>query len=286
MDLRPTPQIQELIDQAWERKEASEGGGWRHHLGASVIGKECMREIWFGFRWATRAVFKGRMLRLFNRGHMEEPRIVRDLRMIGVTVHEVDPETGEQFRIIDVDGHFGGSLDTIAYKVPGVELFGLTADDPVYVEYKTHNQKSFDNLVRSGLKKAKPEHIAQMQTYMLKRGIKLGLYIAVCKNTDDYETVFVTLDPSIGHEMLGKAREIITSPTPPPRISSNPGWFKCRFCDHRGVCHLGHPIERHCRSCKFAAPVADGKWHCSNWNTEIPKEAQPLGCEKWVQVDL
>lgn len=38
----------------------------RPHLGASVIGKQCMREIWYGFRWSKKTNFSGRMLRLME----------------------------------------------------------------------------------------------------------------------------------------------------------------------------------------------------------------------------
>ncbi|MEO5365362.1 MAG: oxidoreductase, partial [Magnetococcus sp. WYHC-3] len=44
--------------------EADAGSGFRPHLGASLIGKECDRSLWLDFRWAARARFGGRMLRL------------------------------------------------------------------------------------------------------------------------------------------------------------------------------------------------------------------------------
>jgi hypothetical protein len=65
----------------------------RPHLGASVIGKECLRSIWYGWRWASLVHFEGRMLRLFNRGHEEEPRFVRWFERIGAAVETVDPAT-------------------------------------------------------------------------------------------------------------------------------------------------------------------------------------------------
>ena len=36
------------------------------HLGASIIGKDCERALWYDFRWVTRWAFTGRMLRLFD----------------------------------------------------------------------------------------------------------------------------------------------------------------------------------------------------------------------------
>jgi hypothetical protein len=65
----------------------------RTHLGASVIGRECLREIWLNWRWATRVQFEGRMLRLFDRGHEEEPRFVRWFERVGASIETVDPSS-------------------------------------------------------------------------------------------------------------------------------------------------------------------------------------------------
>src|SRR6266540_1462894 len=75
-----------------------EEDAFRSHLGASMIGRECARELWYAFRWATARREGGRMVRLFNRGHLEEPRFVALLRMIGCAVWQYD-ENKKQFRV-------------------------------------------------------------------------------------------------------------------------------------------------------------------------------------------
>jgi hypothetical protein len=77
--------ISEAIDGMWEAGEK----GPRPHLGASQIGKPCDRALVYGFRHAVRKRTKGRMLRLFRRGHMEEISLVAMLRDIGFEVREV-----------------------------------------------------------------------------------------------------------------------------------------------------------------------------------------------------
>ena len=94
--------------------EADASDGFRSHLGASLIGKECERALWYDFRWVTRSKHPGRLLRLFETGQLEEARMVLNLRRTGATVLEVDPETGRQFRVQAHGGHFGGSLDGLA----------------------------------------------------------------------------------------------------------------------------------------------------------------------------
>lgn len=62
----------------------------RGHLGASIIGKECWRQVWYDWRWATHVKPKGRMLRLWERGHREEPAFIEWLETVGANVRYID----------------------------------------------------------------------------------------------------------------------------------------------------------------------------------------------------
>lgn len=325
MSVHPADIILARIDKVIEDEQDD---GFRDHLGGSMIGEDCLRALWYGFRWATQKRHNAQLLRLFERGHKEEFRFVSYLKGIGaevqaysqrlmyhpdsdsytledwdndnealwadcvcVTDDEAHVKRAEekgvklkQWRILDVDGHFGGSKDGHAYKLPGVELFGLTEKDPVLLEFKTHGQKSFDVLLRTGLLKSKPKHYAQMQVYMTKSGIKLGLYMAVNKNTDELFACWVECAPQVGAHMLGKARDVIVSPIPMPRISNNPSWFACRFCDHYKVCHHGERMAKNCRTCAFSKPIEDGKWYCARWSSVIPSANQRTGCDHYSEI--
>ena len=79
----------EKVVQWWAAKKQTH----RPHLGASLIGHECDRYLWLTFRWAKLAEFEGRLLRLFDRGNREEPRIHEELRGIGVELHTMDGDT-------------------------------------------------------------------------------------------------------------------------------------------------------------------------------------------------
>jgi len=162
----PSPTIEAI----YAAYEASAEDGFRLHLGASLIGKECLRALWYDFRWTTRAGFPGRVLRLFETGQLEEARVVRDLRRTGATVLEVDPESGRQWRVEAHGGHFGGSLD-------GVALGLLEAPKTWHVlEFKTHSAKSFADLKRQGVRESKPRHFAQMQVYLHLTGMTRAMY--------------------------------------------------------------------------------------------------------------
>lgn len=68
--------------------------GHRSHLGASLIGHNCNRYLWYVFRWVQAETFEPRMLRLFNRGHREEAAFISLLENAGF---KVDYENREGF---------------------------------------------------------------------------------------------------------------------------------------------------------------------------------------------
>ncbi len=273
---------------------------FRSHLGASIVGQDCGRAIWYSWRWATKVLFSGQMLRLFNRGHLEEGRFIALLLTIGCQVYQQDG-AGKQYRISHVNGHMGGSGDGVVKGLPDIpDVYALG-------EFKTHGEKSFVKLAGdnwrehidwhlgltkesaqftgTGVREAKPEHYAQMQTYMAKMRLTVALYVAVNKNTDDIYCELVPLVEHHAQQYLDRGETLINSDLPPKKLSESPGFWKCRFCDHKGVCHMGNAPERNCRTCAFSHPVLDqpgGKWFCRMREVEIAKDVQLTGCEHYA----
>lgn len=257
--------------------EARQGDGFRDHLGASIIGKSCARALWYDFRWVTPARHSGRLLRLFETGQLEEYRLVRNLRATGATVLEVDPETGRQFRVEAHGGHFGGSLDGVAIGI-------LEAPKTWHVlEFKTHGVKSLTELTTKGVVLAKPQHGAQMQIYMHLTGITRALYVAVCKNTDALHIERIEADSAMAERLLDKAGRVIFAQHPPARISEDPAWFECRFCDHHAVCHEADGAVVTCRSCLHATPV-DGGWQCARHDRILAPAEQRAACTRHLFI--
>ncbi len=272
-------QILQAIDRTLEEAQDS---GHRKHLGASIIGKPCARSVYYVFRWAKKKMHGGRMLRLFNRGHLEEARFVALLKGVGADVwdtnpNDIDPKTGEarQWRISDCDGHFGGSLDGVARfpntpKVAAIfRNFLPFVGEPFLTEFKTHSDKSFKKLQKEGVLQAKWEHFIQMQIYMAKMGLKQALYMAVNKNDDDLYLEVVQADTLEAKRSIERARQIIFNDEPPPRISEAPSFFQCTYCDHVKVCHYGEAPDINCRTCAHASPAPEGAWHCTRERAEI-----------------
>ena len=239
---------------------------FRTHLGASIIGRECTRQLWYTFRWARKPTFSARKLRIFDRGDLEEKRFAGWFEDTGLELWIKD-KSGKQFRATDHDGHFGGSMDGIVRGL--LEM----VKELVIVEIKTHNNKSFKDLLRNKVKKSKWEHYVQMNVYMYKRGLKWALYCAINKDTDEIYLEFVKLDKSVAKKHLERAEFIIYTEDKPVRLSDRPTWYKCKMCDYHGVCH-GHELPAiNCRTCAHSTPEkgGDGLWSCQLKRKAITK---------------
>lgn len=265
-----------LIEDAY-RAESKE---FRSHLGASQIGRKCAREVWLGWRWSlSRKKFGARMLRLVNRGHLEEARFLALLEMIGCQFHVM--ENGEQERISDHGGHYGSALDAVVWGIPeapGEWILG---------EFKTHNTKSFCKLALEGVRVAKPEHYDQMQSCMGRRGIHKCIYIAVNKNDDDIFAELIEYDHAHETKIRDKAADIITRRDAPPRISNDPSNFDCTYCDAHQRCHFPQqaPVFKNCRTCRHSiADIPSGTWGCELKNIMLDKPAQLAGCDQWDPI--
>jgi len=256
----------------------SNGNGFRNHLGASIIGNKCMRNLWYGFRWTLPAMFEGRILRLFETGQMEEERIIRNLRDIGIEVWNKD-ENGNQFRFKTLGGHFAGSLDGVALGIPE------SPKTPHLLECKTANDRIFKTIQKNGVQAEKPEHYAQIAIYMDFLELSRALYFVVNKNTDEIYSERIKADPVEAKRLILKAEQVIRSNTPPQGISVNPSYWECKFCDYWKLCFDEFVPVVNCRTCAHSTPIIedaddDGFWYCSKYNSSIPEGAQAYkGCK-------
>lgn len=247
----------------------------RPHLGASIIGRPCSRQIWYSWRWAAKKKVPGRLAKLFERGHLEEPVMAKALRGIGVDLHTEQPD-GSQWSVSMLGGHFGGSMDGVGLGFPdGPKTWAIW-------ENKTSNTKGFNAMVQSGVKQTKPEHYSQMTVYMGATNMSRAMYTMVCKETDDVYSEWVHFNKEHYEQLLAKAEIIIRSPEPPAGVSKDPSYYLCKMCDFADICHAEKPPEANCRTCMHSTPELDGtggRWSCAKWQADIPLEAQRVGCD-------
>lgn len=273
------------ISDAYRQEE----DGFRAHLGASVLGYECARQVFYGWRWSLKQIFNGKTLRLFNRGHLEEGRFISLFLMIGAKIYQQDEE-GKQFRISHINGHIGGSGDGVAVGIPD-----LPAELPCLLEFKTHGEKSFINLAGvaiekdgyitypnpRGVRDSKPAHYVQMQIYMQKMKLTCGLYCAVNKNTDHIYMELIGPDRVVSEKFLDRGEKIVFTEKAPKKITNSPYKYPCSFCDYKEICHYGAIPAINCRTCHFSAPNKDGTWDCKLRSIKIDEKLMSVGCEKY-----
>lgn len=263
----PTVTIASLIDKAHEDKQERP----RPHLGCSTLGHDCERWLWLSFRWAVLEPFKGRTLRLFRRGHNEEATVYDDLKAIGCKI------TDTQTRV-DFGSHISGSLDGCVTGVPGAPRKRHV------LEIKTHGRKSFDDLEKNGVRKSKPVHWAQMQTYMTGMKTDRALYYSICKDSDRIYTERVELDREAATKIVDRGKRIALADRMPDPVKSDPTWYKCKWCAGHDFCYGSKTTkEINCRTCAHATPEADSTWSCARWDRKnIPTDFQHEGCDNHV----
>ncbi len=253
---------------------------WRRpHLGASLLGTECSRALWYSFRWSCDQKKDGRTLRLLDSGNREEERLVSDLLSAGIEVDCVNEKTGEQYTFSEVSGHAGGSYDGFGR--------GFKESSKWHVlEFKTSNEKNFRKMEKEGVEKAKPLHYAQMQLYMLSSSLERAYYFVVNKNTDEIYGERVRFSRKIAEGLLVKAKSIIYSQYPLERISDDPTSFACRFCAYKEICFQEKLPEVNCRTCLHSTPESNGKgrWSCAWHKRDLSVAEQKAGCSSHLFI--
>jgi len=261
----------------------------RPYLGYSGLASPCKRYLWLSFRWCYKKQISKQLQRIFDRGNMEEPRIIKDLKAIGCEVFRED-ENGKhieiyghegeiQEEIVGLAGHVKGHFDGKVLGLPGA------AKTKHILEAKTMNDKYFKMLIKNGgnetaIKKVFPTYYGQFNSYMGKSNVKRAIFIPVNKNNEERLYIRVHFDEREFDHLENIAFDILTANIPPKRIGDRT-WFECKFCDARHVCHDKDvpPLET-CRSCIKACIEDEGKWTCELNGKELSLEDQEKGCLK------
>lgn len=270
--------IEALADLIYESYEkANTKGLYLSRIGASGIGEECTRAVWFDWRGFSDDKPSGRLLRLFKTGFIQEDRMLEDLKNAGLEVWGYD-ENGDQWTYTAANGHFVCKLDGVVRGVPGAEKTVHT------LEIKTSALKGFKEMQSQGLQRSKPFHYAQMQTGMHCSGIHRGLYIMICKDDEKLYIERISLDEKVVKELFDRVETVISASIPPTRIADKPDDWRCKFCDNKGVCWEGKTPLRHCRTCEHSSAIENGAWMCGLLNTELDMTAQLKGCEYYSVI--
>lgn len=256
----------------------------RGYLGMSGIGDACTRKLWLGFRMASKQNFSPKTLRIFERGDIEEARMIRDLKNIGIECFRRDADgnkieiTGavdeEQEEIVGFAGHAKGHPDGRCLNVPEAPK------TEHLLEIKTMNDNGFKKLVKEGLKKTKPVYFAQVQRYMDKMKLTRTLHITTNKNDEEPYVERVKFDPVFAKDLERKEQDIIMSDAPPLKEFSRT-WYECKMCNHFGFCHDNVSPVVSCRSCAHVDMEVDGVWVCGSSKKQLSHADQVAACPSY-----
>ncbi len=256
------------VDAIWAAREREAAGKPQYDgygIPASALGSACDRQLWYGLRWASpKEAMTGRKLRIFERGNIEEERVIADLRRAGVDLLSHDDATGRQWTFAMARGLLRGKADG---KITGGVVEAPKAQH--VLEIKTLKAADWRAIRKHGLAKAKPDHWHQLHAGMAGLNIARGLYVGVNKDTEEILTERIRLDATEAARQEARVLRIADSDTPPGRVSDNPDSFACRFCDHKAVCHAGAFARRNCRTCLHFAFRDDGNGHCHRFDQPL-----------------
>ena len=249
----------------------------------SGIGTECARKMWYNYRGAIMGeMLEARLIRLFNRGHMEEARILAMLVAVGA---EVIYQDGGHEDLQYKYGELQGTCDGKANKVPGYL-------ETVMLEFKTMGKSPFARYMKEGLRLFSQEYFAQVQVYLGTQKLGKCLFIPVCKDNDDFNVEVIEYEPESAQHFYDRAMNIIAVDSPPPRINDSPVWWKCKFCQFHGICHGEDPMAKNCRTCTHSKRKEDGTWLCTlpgmtgqcDEDIILTEEAQYDACDSYSQM--
>ena len=272
-DIEPTL---DLLDKAYVNLKNQEPV--RPYLGISAIGEECLRKLFYGFRWSLPNEFDAITHKRFEDGHRTEALIGQRLKLLQqLDVDLVDPVTGEQFEFIDIGGHFKGHSDG---RILGILQAPKTRH---LLEIKCCNEDKQQKLVKlkkelgekNALKAWDFTYYVQHILYMHYEGLSRGYLICASPGGRSWVSCRTNNDEAEALAQIKKAEIVIESEDCPPRAYPSETFYKCRWCDYSGLCWKKELPQRNCRTCMFAAPIMqDGKWMCHQFKEEIPDAEQ------------
>lgn len=264
---KPTASTVKAIYAALESEAREQYDQWGINVGDAD--HECSRAIWYSLRWVTeKEKHDGRTLSIFETGNIWEARIVADLERAGIEV------TGQQDKIRLLSGHIRGKRDGAAMNV-------LEAPKTEHLlEIKSSKQEDYRQLVKHGVRKAKPLHFAQCQLGMHAFGLTRCLYVVVNKNTDERHAERIEYGAEYCIRLLARLQSVIDASQPPPRIGNGADDFRCLPCRHKATCWGDVWPRANCRTCLHSSPEhgGDAHWSCSRWGKPLGIEEQKSGC--------
>lgn len=208
----------------------------RDYLGASRLGEPCLRRLVYEVAHTPPDEgrdFDGAMLRVFEAGHRFEALSIEWLRAAGFDLR-TERRDGSQFGFAAAGGRLRGHIDGVIVAGPDI---GVTW--PALWEHKAVNAKSWNDIVKRGLRASKPIYFAQVQIYMAYMEIGATLFTALNKDSQALHHEVVVSDVAEAQALSDKAVGILRAVDAgelPPRIAAASDFYLCRLCPFARRC--------------------------------------------------
>jgi hypothetical protein len=233
-------QVASLVDAGLQRIRASQSP--REYLGASRLGVSCERALQYEFAKApvdTGRETDGRILRIFERGHVMEDCMVAWLRAGGFDLR-TRKANGEQFGFSAIDGRLQGHIDGVI--VGGPDGFAY----PALWECKCLGSKSWRDLEKNKLAVSKPVYHAQVVLYQayLQLHESPAIFTAINADTMEIYTELVPFDAALAQRMSDRAIKVIGATDAGEllaRAYHDSTHFECRMCSWQDRCWRNEP---------------------------------------------
>ena len=197
----------------------------RTYIGASSIGSECMRQVWYGYNDYPSEPYTNRTIRIFETGKKLEGLVLGLLEDSGVTLTRI------YWDLFDEElPYFRGHVDAMW-------LWTARREPRAVIEVKTAKASMFNQFKNHGLRAWSPLYYSQVQAYMGMSGVHTAYVIVMNKDNCDLWDERVDFDPMFYEELKMRAVSIHAATTPPPKVSNSPGWYICKLCKYRKECH-------------------------------------------------
>lgn len=197
----------------------------RDYIGASIIGKECLRDLWYSMRYPTKNN-DPRVQRIFDMGNIIEDYIIDLFKRSGIEVWTKDNE-GKQFGFID--GNVAGHWDGVIKGIP-------ESTKPHLLEIKSANDKRFKSFLESGCKATSLLYWVQVQVYMHYSGLDRCLFVAMNKDNQELYFERIPAEKNVAKMYVDRANAVNSCNEPPERKYTSSTFWKCRFCNYNERC--------------------------------------------------
>jgi len=210
----------------------------RPYVGASSIGGSCERSIQFEFAGAPREKdFPPATLRKFDLGHFGEELARCWFIDAGFKITQRNQRTGELFAFSQLGGRFKGHPDGVFIEGPDLPGVGY----PALWETKSVGGKTYREIEKHGLKKARPGYYAQVAIYQAYLNLADNPCIFTVTNLDSGEQLhlLIPFDAEEAQRMSDRAVRIIEATDAQdllPRPFADKSHFECKWCSFAERC--------------------------------------------------